>query len=239
MGYFDTPTDIKRPELPRLKAWSFSRMQDHEKCAHMVYLKAIEKHPEPPNPYTARGNEIHDALERYIRGETEDLPEINFDPALINHLRDEYQEARVLVERQWGFTKNWTPCEWMAKDVWARVKLDVLHFTGPYTAEVIDWKTGKFKGNEVKHADQGLQYAVAAMTQYPQLEEVTVFFAYVDHNHQSAARTVKKAMLETYRASITQRALTVTEDTLFRPRPGKWNCRWCSMKEFCDYRYEE
>ena len=43
-----------------------------------------------------------------------------------------------------------------------------------------DYKTGKRRGNEIKHTDQGIVYVIGAMMRYPEIEYAQVEFWYTD-----------------------------------------------------------
>ena len=136
-------------------------------------------------------------------------------------------EGKVEVEGDWGFTIDWEPCEWMAPDVWARVKLDVIVQETETSARVIDHKTGRMFGNEISHAHQALTYAIASFFRFPQLEHVQTELWYLDHGEiTSQAYTRDEAMV--FMPTLHKRALVMTTATQFPPNPSKNSCRWCS-----------
>ena len=134
-------------------------------------------------------------------------------------LKDLYNKGQVTLEGDWGFTIDWEVCEWMAPDVWARIKLDAFVQETPTSARVIDYKTGKKFGNEIAHGQQALTYAIGSFFRYPELEHVQTELWYLDQ-----AETTTQAYTRD------DRALTMTSSTKFPPNPSNIACKWCSYK---------
>ena len=109
---------------------------------------------------------------------------------------------------------------------WLRMKLDALVMHDESTATVIDFKTGRKFGNEIKHAEQLQLYQLATFMRYPQLQTVHAELWYLDQN-ETTSQKFSRAMGLRYRDKFTKRgdALTTCED--FPANPNKWTCRWC------------
>ncbi|WP_051587333.1 PD-(D/E)XK nuclease family protein [Pseudomonas sp. RL] len=219
--------DLRTAPLGTVPTWSMSRLFDFEDCPHKVYLSVVAKMPSPSGPAAERGTQIHNHIEGYIQAEHSDvIKEMQGFLPLINLLREEYAEARVEVEGDWGFTRTWGVTGWTGKDVWARMKLDAIHFESPTSAKVIDWKTGKKWGNEIKHGQQGMGYAIGAFARYPELELISVQFAYLDKGEElRAAYTRRQADL--MRPMLERRADVMTTSVTFDPKPSFHACRFC------------
>lgn len=238
--------DLRTAPLGPVKAWSMSRLFDFESCPHSVYLSKVVGAPTPSGPAAERGTQIHNHIEGYIQGEhAEVIKEMQGFIKLIDTLREGYAEAKVEVEGDWGFTRTWEVTGWTAKDCWARMKLDAIWFESETSARVFDWKTGKKFGNELKHNQQGMGYAIAAFARYPQLEYVGTTFAYLDkHDELQGGYTRKQA--ELLRPMLTERADKMTTCTDFAPKPSFSACRWCPHKDIqegatepaCQYAYQ-
>jgi len=170
-----------------IHSWSHSRALDFQKCNFMAWLKYDQKIPEPPRPLPPgksehandRGTRVHDAAERYVRGEIDDLiPELHtFAPEFIR-LRGLFPSGAVHLEGEWGMDKNWEPCDW--RTAWLRLKIDSLTFLTPYEAVVVDYKTGKRWGNEIKHTEQTQLYALNTALRHPTLEVIHTELWYTD-----------------------------------------------------------
>ena len=236
---------LNRPLGP-MPQWSFSRLMDFEKCPYGVYLTKIGKCPSPSGPAAERGTQVHDHIEKFIRGEHADYTkELNSFRSLFERLRDGFSEARVEVEGDWGFTRDWRVTGWTSPDTWARVKLDAIEFESETSANVYDWKTGKKFGNEMKHGQQAMTYSIAAFKRYPQLEFITAKMIYVDKNEELPS-TYTRAQAELLFPRLNLRANQMTTATKFPANPSIHNCRWCPHAKqqegleapACNYRYE-
>jgi hypothetical protein len=220
--------DLRTAPLGPVGAWSMSRLFDFESCPHAVYLSKVEKMPTPSGPAAERGTQVHDHIEGYIEGRHSDvIKEMHHFIKLIDLLRDEYAAARCEVEGDWAFTRQWDVTSWGSPDAWGRFKLDALWHESETSATVIDWKTGRKFGNELKHNQQGMGYAIAAFLRYPELEYVSVKFAYLDKNDELKGGYTRQ-QAELLRPGLTERADRMTTCTDFEPKPSFHACRWCA-----------
>lgn len=219
-------------------AGSFSRLTIYESCPKQAYISFVEKRkqPEPPEgviPPGVRGDLIHKALEAYVRGERDDMiaPLDKKDTKVkvrreIEQYREWFPKGNVSIEEEWAFDAEWQIVGWFDKNVALRVKLDVgvNHGNGLY--EVVDYKSGKRFGNEVKHSQQGLLYAIATIMRFPDAENVVVKFIYVDQD-QIVARSFTRAALVRLVPSWDNRFQAMRIAVAFPPKPSKIHCRFC------------
>jgi hypothetical protein len=91
---------------------------------------------------------------------------------------------------------------------------------------VIDYKSGKRAGNEIKHTEQGQLYQLAAFMRYPELEIIDVEFWYTDIDELHRVRYTKKQGLK-YLKSFTDRGTKMVSAEVFPPSPSIFNCKWC------------
>ncbi len=229
---------IDPTENSMIKAWSMSRADTFEACAKQAYLKFIDKIPEPdrgPPPkgmtewHNDRGHRVHDQCEKFVKGEGELPSEAkNFEAEFIK-LRALYAKDQVTAEQGWGFTHDWTPCEYDDFDnIWLRVIVDAMAFRNPYEAVVIDYKTGKRKFNEIKHGKQVQLYQLAAFIKFPNLEKVTTELWYLDQNElfrQQFTRTQGMRFFEMFN----NKGKEITEAIEFPAKPGR-GCFFCPYK---------
>lgn len=219
--------DLRTAPLGPVGAWSMSRLFDFEACPYSVYLGKVKKMPTPSGPAAERGTQVHNHIEGYIQGQHGDvIKEMRGFIKLIDLLREEYAEARVEVEGDWAFNRTWETIEWAHPNAWARFKLDALHWQSETSAMVIDWKTGRKFGNELKHNQQGMGYAIAAFRRYPNLEFIDVKFAYLDQNDELRGSYTRQ-QAELLQPGLEKRADIMTTCTDFEPRPSFHACRWC------------
>lgn len=247
------PTIITHSEAGSglLPTWSASGLKTYEQCPHRLHKSKIEKIKVEQHPAAARGTAIHDLAERFVDGTWGSMDDevARFIPEWdqkifpkfsdsFEMLQEEYTNGKVELEGDWGFDKDWEIAAWMAPNVWARMKLDALHWQSDTSASVIDYKTGRKFGNEMAHATQGMIYAVGTFMRFPALEFIEVSFWYLDH----AATTVQRysrAQAMQFLPRITDRATIMTTDTQLEPKPSPNNCKWCDFakNETCEWRF--
>ena len=204
--------------------WSYTKLIDYEQCPYRVKLKHIDKVPEERAEAAERGTAIHQLAEDFVRGKLKDLPsELRHFAAEFTVLRDEFKAGNVSLEGEWGFDKDWMPTDW--RSAWLRVKGDAV-LTRPGQAVVIDHKTGKKHGNELKHGEQVQLYAIATLIRNPALSEITVELWYLDKD-DITDKTYTRADALRYVQPFTKRAEKLCSDTEFRPNPNIFSCQWC------------
>jgi RecB family exonuclease len=214
-------------ELGLIPAWSHSTLKTFESCAYRSYIAKVKRVQEDFGPAAKRGSDIHKLAEEYVKGELSELPsELKKFKSQYETLRALFIDSKVEVEGDWGFTIDWEPCAWMARDVWARIKLDAIAHETETSARVIDYKTGKMFGNEINHSQQALTYAIGSFFRYPELQHVQTELWYLDHGDTVfQAYTRDEAMV--FMPKLHERAIEMTTATLFPPNPSIYNCRWC------------
>ena len=213
---------------------SFSRLQDFEKCKLLAKLKYIDKVPEPERPLPPgktehandRGTRIHDAAELFVRGGVELIPELESFSDEYHELRTMFAEGKVQLEGEWAVDHNWSPVAWNSADAWCRMKLDAMVDNGDGTARVIDYKTGKRYGNEIKHTEQGQVYQLATFLRFPEIDHITVEFWYTDLGEVDT-KQYSRAQGVSYFDKYNSRFLGVTTCSDFPPNPNAFSCKWC------------
>lgn len=230
------------PQGGLVKAWSASALDKFDNCPYAVFLNKVKKIPEESSAAADRGTEIHSLAEQYIEGTLGDLPEeLERYAGGFKRLREGFAEGKVIVEQDWGFDVKWAITGWTAPDIWGRMKLDAFEREDETSAKVIDFKTGRKFGNEVKHNRQAMIYAVGAFMRFPELEFITTEFWYLDQNDAPLVNHYTRRNLKILRPRIEERAIRMTSCQDFRPKPGRDSCRWCTYKKTgdCEWRYEE
>ena len=213
-----------------IKSWSYSRLQDYQSCPHKAYLKYVERIPDPrPSPAADRGTAIHQLAEDYVCGKLKKLPQelVKFKDMFTN-LAKEYKRGNVSLEGEWGFNKDWEPCDYAT--AWGRIKADAVQKLSPTHYVVIDYKTGKKFGNEIKHKEQLNLYALALAIREPEVQELTTQNWYLDQkegeNLTTTDATRKQAMTK-YLKYFDKLAVKMTTATKFPTNPNKFSCQWC------------
>ena len=222
--------------METIKTWSFSRLGDFEKCRYRAKLKYLDKIPEPPRPLPPgkrehandRGSRIHEAAELYVRGGVELLPELADFRDQFDELKAHFSQGKVSLEGEWAFDRDWQPVAWMSNTAWVRMKLDAFVQVTEDHAKVIDYKTGKKYGNEIKHTEQGQLYQLAAFIKYPELESIDVEFWYTDQGTDSTSPLhFTRTQGTAYFNKFHNRGASLTDATEFPPNPNAFSCKWC------------
>lgn len=223
-----------------INTWSFSRLSVFEDCPARAKFAYIDKIPEPVRPLPPgktehandRGSRIHTASELFTTQNISLAPELrHFAPEHLN-LRERYRalKTNVQAEQEWGFNRDWLPVTWSSPDIWARIKLDYFVKLSDTHGVVIDLKTGRRFGNEVKHTQQGLVYQLAALIKYPSLLKVTTEFWYTDQNEITGSTFLRHQGLR-FLSGIDARAKKMTSAKVFPAKPSAYNCRWCPFSQ--------
>jgi len=217
-----------------LKAWSYSRLTIYEQCNFRAKLAYVDRIPEPPRALPPgktehandRGTRVHEAAEIYVNSNIELIPELAAFSKEFLKLREFYRKGKVSLEGDWAFDADWNPVSWTSENAWARIKLDAFVRLNDRHGVVIDHKTGRLRGNEFKHMEQGQVYQLAAFLRYPELETIDVEFWYLDLDEITQVRYSRKQGLR-FLASYTDRGNKMLADTIFKPNPNVYSCRFC------------
>lgn len=216
------------------KAWSYSRLTIFEQCKLRAKLAYIDRIPEPPRPLPPgktehandRGSRIHEAAELYVKGGVELVTELQLFQAEFKALRAWYTAGGVSLEGEWAVNRDWMPVGWNSQDVWARVKLDAMVMIEPTHALVIDYKTGKKNGNEIKHGEQAQLYQLATFLRYPELERVTTELWYTDLDDITRMSYTRDQGMRFF-PGFDKRGELMTSCEDFKANPNMFSCRWC------------
>lgn len=235
---------ISRWYMNTINAGSFSRLDIFTQCPQRAKLAYIDKIPEPdrgPGPLTApdgtlewhndRGSRIHDLAEKYVKRE------IDFFPNELNKFSDDFKRMRsyadsgqVILEKMWCFDSEWIPC---AIDdfnlIYFRMITDATVFLTPRTAIVIDYKTGRKFGNEIKHGQQAQLYQLGAFLRFPDLEEVTTEIWYLDQDELSTQEFTRDQGMR-FLKGWQKKMEGLTNEIRFSPKPNMVSCRWCPYR---------
>lgn len=213
---------------------SFSRLAEFENCAYATKLKLIDKIPEPERPLPPgktehandRGSRIHDECEKFVRGQGPLPVEAKEFAQHFEALKDHFNAGRASLEGEWGFTVDWQPCDYNAPEVWLRVKADAVVWLSKKRAVVIDYKTGRKFGNEIKHAEQTQLYQLAAFLRYPELETIDVELWYTDQDDLTHMKYTRSQGMRFFQ-NFNQRGIAMTSAEEFPPSPNVFACKWC------------
>lgn len=216
-----------------IPSWSFSKIQDFEKCKFLCWLKHDQKIPEPARPLPVgktehandRGSRVHDSAEKYVRGLGPFIPEMKEFAAEFDHLKHLFAAGKVSLEGEWGMSKDWEIAPW--KGAWHRSKLDVMVHASETEAVIIDHKTGRKFGNEVKHAEQLQLYQLNAFLRFPKLEVVHAELWYLDAKELTSQTFTRDQGLR-FKRNFDRRGTALTTCTDWPANPNIFSCQWCA-----------
>lgn len=219
-------------ETPRIRSWSFNRLVDFERCKLRAKLKYLDRIPEPERPLPEgkkeqpndRGSRIHLAAEQHVREGEPLIRELEGFAEEFTKLRALFLAGDVELEGDWGFNDIWEPCSWQR--AWLRAKLDAIVTLPDAQLVVIDYKTGKRSGNEIKHNEQMLLYALAAVHRYPTAQKVTVELWYLDEDQLVRTDHDRHSVMRHFER-FNKRGVAMTDCTEFPARPNQYTCRFC------------
>jgi CRISPR/Cas system-associated exonuclease Cas4 (RecB family) len=212
----------------KLTTWSYSRLLDFESCALKAYLKHVERIPDP-SPKTAadRGTAIHTEAELFIKGEAAFTPNLGKFKAEFHALRDHYKAGIVSLEGEWGFNRQWEPCDYRGPETWGRIKADTVVTLTPSHGVVIDFKTGRRFGNEIKHAEQCQLYSLGTVIRNPKIEKITAELWYLDQDELSRVEMTRGQVVNKLLNYYDKRMSRMTNATRFPPNPNVLSCKYC------------
>lgn len=216
-----------------ISSWSHSKLGDFEKCKFLAWLKHDQKIPEPERPLPPgktehandRGTRVHTACEEYVNGSQDEMiPEMLKFADHLTVLRTLYKDGLVSLEGEWGIDREWNVADW--RTAWQRAKLDAMVFHSDTEATIIDYKTGRKFGNEIKHGEQLMLYQLLAFMRYPKLERVHAALWYMDHGEVTERLFTRSQGLR-FKDNFHRRGAAITDCTAFPPNPNVHSCKWC------------
>lgn len=214
-----------------IQAWSLRVYENFRRCKYAAKLAHSDRRPPPErgddHPLN-RGIRVHKLAQDYVTGVIDKLPRMlqpNADQ--FEWLRDAYANNEAVVEEEWAFTANLQPCDWRSNDAWLRVKCDAVIYHDPETITIVDLKTGRKWGNEVKHFRQKSLYAGAALLRNAELTDVRTEFWFPDQGGATSVKHFLTDDLYRHLHNWIERGKAITSETEFRPSPNASNCRYC------------
>lgn len=217
-----------------LTKWSAKQLKMYKACPFSVYLHYIKRVPVPPpdpkfDEKRQRGIRLHEELANTINN-GEVIPQ---EAEPFSEIITAYIELGAVAEGDEFFDNQWKklPASTTWRDpYWLVVKKDVRVVVPNEFVIVGDWKTGKKHGNELDHFEQMTLYAVSEYVQDPGFPEYVVELQYLDQK-ETWSHTFKPHELEKHWARFDKDVAIMFNDTLFRPKPNIYNCRYCPFNK--------
>jgi hypothetical protein len=213
-------------------AWSHSSLKDFEGCQRRYQeVKVLKNYPFTETEATRYGNQVHEALELYVKDGTPIPPEYaQFKPvvdALLN------KSGRKLAEYEMALTTDLLPTSWKADNVWVRGIADLLIVDDEnLTAWVADYKTGN---NKYPDRDQLVLMSIMVFAHFPHIRKVNSALLFLVKNDiVKMSMTADEAAKHwwNYRERYARLEASFANDV--------WNpnqtplCGWCPVKT-CEF----
>jgi len=226
-------------------ALSWSRISDYRQCPHKFKLKYLDKaanfqmKDEDKSPALVRGGNIHKQLEKVLVYKLMNmdlskevfLPEVTACIPLIDGFITNYSmrgELQVAVDDQFK------QVSWYDKKAYFRVIYDLI---GKGDELLLgDWKTGKFTDytGTMRELGQLHMAAVVGMSIYPEFDDCSSVYLYVDHKRPIKCK-VHKDDIPQMKDTLMTEHFAINEDTQFDPKKNRY-CHFCdAVKDQCSF----
>lgn len=231
--------------------WSFSQWETYNQCpAKWKYQSVLKLPRSPAGPHAARGTDLHDRTEAYIKGDlpmssvveragktfgdlTQAVAHPKYMPVL-DEFKDHPNGARY-TELKIAYTHDWRLVPQNDPEASCIMVFDAVRVGGAWQGvdkgrddglvRVGEWKSGKPKDT---HGDQRKMYALGALMYWPCTSvEVTTY--YLEDTAPPARLTASHTAQEKLKALWSGRRDLMIRDEIAAPRSG-WYCRYCDYR---------
>lgn len=213
-------------------------------CPHAYEReKLIKDVPYMETEATLWGTRVHDAVERYIKGENVDFSILMMDDVqpVIQRLKELPADHKA-SEIEWCFNTAGVICDKDAPDAMFLGYTDFESVVGD-RGFVCDFKTGK------RHSkfEQVELYALSLWMRFPKVNEIRAGYMWLKERDPSSFLSFKTLYRATdmpriwkYRVDQYNRIKAAHDTGVFQANPGKgrskFPCGWCSANRVgCDY----
>jgi putative RecB family exonuclease len=256
--------DVMTVELvqPRLETLSPSRAGDFKTCPQLFKFRAIDRIPEPPSVYQARGTTAHLALQRlFDRPPSERSPDVLYElfREAWTELRadDEFEELfeDVEEERQWGLESMELLANYFSVEDPTNIEpvdreLDMLEDLGGIAIRGILDRIDRDTDGHLVITDYKTGKAPPERFALPAFFALKIYALLIRGRTGETPREVRLLYLNgptLYRLAIDDRQLDAMDAQLralwnaieramktekYPPRPGRL-CDWCSYQDIC------
>lgn len=224
--------------------WSFSQWETYNSCPQKWKFKSVLKLPSaPPGPAAARGLDMHDRCERYIKGEISVDTLINGDPEArfgskkAAKISEKYlpvldsfrlhENGDRHVELRLGLDDEWYLCGGISHTKSLAAVLDAVRCDNDGVLHIAEWKSGTPKPT---HDDQRKLYSLVGLRRWFHVKEVRTTTYYLEDTAPAQRIVVKPTAEEKLKELWRGRVEQMKKDTICAPRPNE-GCRWCDYSK--------
>ena len=200
-------------------------LNDWDNCPHKAFRKYIKKDlPKFVQTEAMKwGNEVHTAFEvRLKHGDSAHPWPAGMEK--FEAIAKPLVEAHAAAEKMLGITEAGDACDFFAKDVWLRGKIDAIVIRQPMAA-IFDWKTGKRREEKAELE----VHAVLLKAWLPTIQTVRGHYVWLQDNEVGKAHDVSDT--EKKLADIRSTMNTVKNCIEVEDFPKRRNplCNWCDV----------
>lgn len=216
----------------KLPVASHTFLNDWDNCPYKAFRKYIKKDlPKFVQTEAMKwGNTVHTAFEVRIKHGTGWPAGMEKYEAIAKPL----VEAHASAEKMLGITEEGDACDFFAKDVWLRGKIDATVIRQPMAA-IFDWKTGKRREEKAELE----VHAVLLKAWLPTIQTVRAHYVWLQDNEIGKMHDVsdtEKKLADIRSTMNTVKNCIEVEDFPKRPNPlcgGEWGS--CPVED-CEHR---
>jgi CRISPR/Cas system-associated exonuclease Cas4 (RecB family) len=205
--------------------WSFSSLKDYINCPRQYQeIKVLKRFHKAPTQQTLYGQEVHRALEDYVKDGTPLAKNYQKYKPQLDPLRD--MPGDKYPEHRMALTIDKEPCKFGSPDYWVRGIADLVVVDGD-TGFIVDYKTGKSTYPDLKQLQL---MALMAFAHFPQLERIKgglLFVAYEDFFTSEYTRDKIDEYWESFNEPLTRLQFSLDNDTWQENPTGL--CGWCPV----------
>lgn len=217
--------------MTKIVNWSFSVIKDFETCPRKYYEeKVLKTYPFVQNEAARYGNEVHKALENYVKHDA-DLGEHRQFQKYVDVLKN--MPGEKLTEHKMVLTPEKEPTTWFGKRVWVRGQSDLTILHGS-TAWVTDYKTGSDKYPDIEQLEV---MALLTWRLFPNVEKVKGALVFLVKNNMVKASFTRAEdedrLWEKWEAKV-KRLEKAHESKKFPPKQNGLCRNWCPVQH-CEF----
>jgi hypothetical protein len=212
--------------------WSFSSYKQYVNCPKQYQeIKVLKRFFVKPTQEMTYGNEVHKALEHYVKDGTPLAKNYERFKALMDTLMEidgeKHPELRMALDRDGNASEY-------GKGYWVRGIVDLLITEGDL-AHILDYKTGSSKYPDTK---QLKLMALMTFAKFPQINRVKAGLLFVMHDAfttEEYTRDQIPALWDAFKPDLMRMDASYNTD-VWNPNPTPL-CGWCPVTT-CDF-YKE
>jgi CRISPR/Cas system-associated exonuclease Cas4 (RecB family) len=213
--------------------WSYSSLKEYINCPKQYQeVKVLKNYQKAMTEQILYGNQVHKALENYIKDGTPLAENYKRFQKLMDSLKEIPGEFHPELRMALNFEKK--ACKWSAPDCWARGIVDFLVVDGE-EAYIVDYKTGSNKYPDVK---QLKLMALMIFEHYPEVKNIKAGLMFVMHNSfitEEYERGQVTQLWDHFTPDLERLKLSYEQDVWHKnPTPL---CGWCPVKS-CEHHKE-